>query len=154
MTKTPNSTILLLLAIPLGLGSCATLLNNETQEIHVTTSKNITGLSIDHSMKVDSFSTGGGEVTRIFDVRRSWEPLRVRLQLDSIGKTFLLSHRRSVAYWSNINFNYGIGMLLDRHNPKRFAHPVRNYFYAVDTTIYRRRFAPISKGSVRFSLGL
>ncbi len=45
MTRTPDLSILLLLAISLGLGSCATMLNRETQEIRITTGKNISGVS-------------------------------------------------------------------------------------------------------------
>jgi hypothetical protein len=87
-------------------------------------------------------------------VERSKKPLAVELQVDSTKKTLLLPSRNSTAYWLNIYFNDGIGMLVDKNNLKRYAYPKRNYFTVKDTTIKRYAFAPIRKGTINLSLSL
>lgn len=92
--------------------------------------------------------------TRAYYVPRSNKPLVVTLQVDSLTKKEIIKPVNSAAYWLNIPENYGIGMLVDRDNMKRFGYPVRNYFTANDSTIKRNRFAPIEKGTVNLVLSL
>jgi hypothetical protein len=112
MTKTPVLSGILYLAISIGLCSCATLLNTETQNIRITTDKSISGLSIDHSTMIDSFSIHDGQVTRIFDTRRSRKPLAIRLQSGSHGKTFLLPSRNSIAFRHRLEIAGGAASFL------------------------------------------
>lgn len=132
--------------------SCATILNQPVQRIFISTDKNIKAVSISKSLSVDS-SLLRIDAPTIYYIARSTKPLEVELQLDSTKKTIFLKARNSFAYWANIYF-YGIGMLVDRDNIKRYAYPKRNYFTIKDTTVKRYAFAPIKKGTINLSLSL
>ena len=133
--------------------SCATILNQPVQRVFISTDKNIRAVSVSKSLSTDS-SFIGIDAVKSYYVKRSKKPLAVELQLDSSKKTILLPCHNSTAYWTNIYFNYGIGMLVDKDNVKRYAYPKRNYFTVKDTTIKRYAFAPIRKGTVNLSLSL
>lgn len=111
----------------------------------------IRAISVSKSHSTDSSLLEIG-AAKSYYVERSKKPLAVELQLDSTKKTILLPSRSSAAYWANIYFNYGIGMLVDKDNLKRYAYPKRNYFTVKDSTIKRYSFAPIKKGTVNLSL--
>ena len=133
------------------LSSCATVLNSPVQKISISTDKNIQVLSVDRATLIDSTFIGiDGSST--YYIPRGKQPLKVVLQIDSTKKMILLHPGSSFAYWYNIMVNYGIGMLIDKNNPKRYAYPVRNYLKLRDTTIKRSRFAPIEKGTFNLSL--
>ncbi|HEY5463342.1 MAG TPA: hypothetical protein VIJ95_08800 [Hanamia sp.] len=138
------------LAIILLLSSCATLLNQPIQRIFISTDKNIKAVSISKSLSADC-SLLRIDAPTIYYIARSTKPLEVDLQLDSTKKTIFLKARNSFAFWANIE-NYGIGMLVDKDNIKRYAYPKRNYFNIKDTTIKRYAFAPIRKGTINLSL--
>ncbi len=59
-----------------------------------------------------------------------------------------LKARNSFAYWFNIYANYGLKMLVDRNNVKRYSYPARNYFVINDTAIKISRFAPTNKKAI------
>jgi hypothetical protein len=133
------------------LSSCATVLNSPVQKISISTDKNIQVLSVDRAALIDSTFIGiDGSGT--YYIPRSNKPLQVVLQIDSTKKTIILHPKSSFAYWFNIYANSGIGMLIDKNNPKRYAWSVRNYLKLKDTTIKRYRFAPIEKGTINLSL--
>jgi hypothetical protein len=67
-------------------------------------------------------------------VDRKNEKLQIVARTDSLIKTFEIEPRNSFMYWSNIVCNYGIGMLVDRNNPKRYSYPQRIYINSSDTT--------------------
>ncbi|MEO8962558.1 MAG: hypothetical protein ABI325_11795 [Ginsengibacter sp.] len=133
--------------------SCATILNQPIQKVAIATDKNIKAVSIIKSLSVDS-SLIRIDAPRFYYMVRSPKPLEVELQLDSTQKTVFLKARNSFAYWANIYCNYGIGMLVDRDNTKRYAYPGNNYFTLKDTTIKRYAFAPVRKGTINLSLSL
>ncbi len=135
------------------LSSCATILNQPMQKVAIATGKNIKAVSIGKSLSVDS-SLIRIDAPRFYYLVRSPEPVEVELQLDSTKKTTFLKSRNSFAYWANIYFNYGLGMLVDRDNTKRYAYPRNNYFTAEDSTIKRYVFAPVRKGTMNISLSL
>jgi hypothetical protein len=128
------------------LSSCATYLNSPVQKISISADKKIQVVSVDRSILKDG--------TGLYHIPRSNNPLIVKLQIDSAQKTVTLLPKSSFAYWFNIYCNYGIGMLVDKDNPKRYGYPRRNYFKLHDSTIKRVRFAPIKKGTVNLSLSL
>ncbi len=66
-------------------------------------------------------------------VERSKEPLQITVSTDSLEKEIILKPRNSFAFWSNIVFNYGIGMLVDKNNPKRYTYPKNVYVNSSDT---------------------
>jgi hypothetical protein len=133
------------------LSSCATVLNSPVQRIRISTDEKIQVLSVDRATLIDSTFIGI-DGTSTYYIPRSNKPLKIVLQTDSTKKIFILPPKSSFAYLYNILANYGIGMLIDKNNPKRYAYSVRNYLKLQDTTIKRSRFAPIEKGTFNLSL--
>ncbi len=130
--------------------SCATILNQPVQRIFISVDKNISSVSVNKSLATDSSLTRI-DAAKNYYIVRSKEPLAVELQIDSTKKTILLPSRNSTAYWANIYFNDGLGMLVDKNNVKRYAYSKRNYFAVKDTMIKRSSFAPITKGTANLS---
>jgi hypothetical protein len=143
----------IIIAAILFLSSCATILNGPIQKVSISTDKNIKAISIDKVALVDS-SLIGTNVPKTFYVLRSGNPLKINLEIDSVKKVIYLKPKKSFAYWFNIYANYGIGMLIDKGNVKKYAYPSRNYLTAKDSSIKIYRFAPIKKGTLNLSLSL
>jgi hypothetical protein len=144
---------LILISLSLFFSSCATILNSPVQKIVISTSKNISVVSVDRVTVIDSAVTDRN-ATRAYYIPRSNQPLKVNLQIDSTHKAILLTPKHSFAYWCNIASNYGIGMLVDKDNVKRFAYPKKSYLKLQDTLIKRFNFAPIKEGTINLSLSL
>jgi hypothetical protein len=135
------------------LASCATVLNQPLQKLTVIADKNIKVISVDKAAMTDS-STGYNYGTVKYYVKRSSQPLLIKLQIDSSIKTVALKAQKSFAYWYNILSNYGIGMLVDKNNLKRYAYPRYNYFTIKDSSIKIHRFAQQKKGTLNVSFSL
>ena len=150
MNKNYSAILFVLLAL---LSSCATILNSPVQKILITSDKNIRIRSVEKVALIDSTSIGINDQIAYYVVR-STQPLKVNIQIDTIKKTILLKSRNSLAFWANIFSTDGVGMLVDKDNLKRYAYPNRNYFYVVDTSVKRSRFAPVKKGTINLSLSL
>jgi len=106
--------------------SCATIMNQ--------THKNITVYTTEPSeiiFQKDTIKTLYNKAN--LNVERKNEKLQIVANNDSITKTFEIEPRNSFMYWSNIFCNYGIGMLVDRNNPKRYSYPQRIYINSSDT---------------------
>jgi len=139
------------LILPLVFSSCATILNKPLQQIAITPGPGIEIVSVAKGRLVDHPLIGSGEA-RVYVVPRSNNPLAVRVRVDTSYKTVELKPRHSVAYWSNIYFNDGIGMLWDRRTEKRYGYRPFNYFAVRDTAVRSRRFAPVGKGRFEISV--
>jgi len=133
--------------------SCATVLNKPVQKLFIGTDENIKILSV-HNSKSTSPSPVSQIDLKTYNVLRSNEPLVITLQTDITQRTIALNSRNSAPYLMNILYNFGIGMLVEKDNVKRYAYPVRNYFTATDTTIKRYRFSSTERGTMFFSLSL
>lgn len=66
-------------------------------------------------------------------IERKKEPLEITAKTDSLEKKVSIAYKNSFAYYSNIFCNYGLGMLVDRANPKRYSYPQRVYLNSADT---------------------
>ncbi len=102
--------------ILISLSSCATILNKSTQNITVHTKgtqKVIIGK--------DTLVPQKNKIR--LTVNRSKNPLNITLLKDSVFQKTEIQSGNSFAYYSNIYFNSGIGMLVERKNPKRFGYP-------------------------------
>jgi hypothetical protein len=133
--------------------SCATFLNRPVQKIFISTDARVKILSVEKTLGIDS-SYLGKPVTKTYFVTRNNQSLTVTVRVDSTIQQLHLKPKNSFAYWLNIPENYGIGMLVDKDNVKRYDYPFRNYFSVKDTIVERTRFCPVEKGSVNFSLAL
>lgn len=112
--------LLLISCLAFGCCSCATILNPSHKAITIHTpgpSKII--------IKKDTLHTEANEVS--FLVPRSKEPLNLRVLADSTDQYISIPARSSFAYYLNIPYNYGLGMLVDQKNPKRYTYPRRIY---------------------------
>ena len=145
----------------MALFSCATILNRPLQKISISTDKSVTVISIDKAIVADSVLPYK-DSSRIYYVKRSRDFLKVNLQMDSSKKSIFLKPKNSFAFWLNFS-TYGIGMLVDLNNPKRFAYSNSYHLTASDTSnkIYRfiqikekRKIAPFNKGTINFSLSI
>ena len=112
--------LLLFSCLAFGCCSCATILNPRYKAMTIYTpgpSKII--------IKKDTLNTEANEVH--FLVPRSKEPLNLRVIADSSDQALSISAKSSFAYYLNIAYNYGLGMLVDQNNPKRYTYPRRIY---------------------------
>jgi hypothetical protein len=134
------------------LSSCATIINQPLQKIYITTDKNVKVISVEKAVLMDSSKHTNAR--KEYFVKRSNTPLIITVQADSTKKIIVLKSKNSFAYWYNIAANYGIGMLVDRDNEKRFTYQQSSYISAEDTSIIIKRFAPVKKGTVNLSFSL
>ncbi|HEY4151211.1 MAG TPA: hypothetical protein VGM41_19875 [Chitinophagaceae bacterium] len=148
MTRLTASTACVYFLLPVFFGSCATILNGPAQNVHIASSPQIRVVSVDNCVLVDSDAMVN---PKTFVVPRRKKDLVVHLQLDSVVKTIMLRPQNSFAFWFNIYMTYGVGMLADKDNPKRYGYPGWNYFSMKDNIIRRERFEPIPKGTWRFA---
>jgi len=148
----PAATLLKVLVIPVFFSSCATLVNGPAQNIRIATDEKIRRVSVENALFVDS-SARAPEGPRTYLVRRSHETLFIHARLDSGEKIIRLLPHNSFAWWVNID-TYGIGMLVDKNDPKRYAYRRWTYLALKDTTVTLRRFAPVPKGIMYLSLSV
>ena len=88
-------------------------------------------------------------------VPRSNDDLNITVQTENITKTVTVNAGNSVQYYSNILFNFGIGMLVDADNPKRYSYPSVIYLNSEDTLNEYNNYPQASqKGKFAFHLSL
>jgi hypothetical protein len=122
--------------------SCATLFNSKTTQLNIITDTPATIV-----MNKDTLKSFNNRIH--IKVLRQQTPLLLKVFNDSISKNITISSKNSFAYWSNLGFCYGLGMLTEMRNPKRYTYPNTVYltmknnntnFYTIDTTGIRKRF--------------
>ncbi len=106
--------------IALAFGACATLFNAQQTAVTIVTSEPA-------GLKVDNDSIKQPDTSRLVMVLRQNKPLAVTVWNDSLVKTVQIAPVNSFAYWSNIGFCYGLGMLIDKDDPKRYSYPKTIY---------------------------
>ncbi|MEZ4995859.1 MAG: hypothetical protein R2824_35915 [Saprospiraceae bacterium] len=96
--------------------SCATLFNPRTERIDIITTE---------PARIVVFQDTFHQIDQRarLQVPRSMQPLRVEVITDSVSNDFFIGSKNSFAYWINIYFNYGLGMLIDSDSPKRYSYP-------------------------------
>ena len=126
------------------LSSCATILNRSVQKIYISGDKNVKIISVDKATHVDS-SLRNMNAPKAYYVPRSVQPLKVTVQIDSTLKILSLRPRYSLAYWANLCFNYGIGILVDMDNVKHCGYKVHNYFTLENASKFMAKEQPVTK---------
>lgn len=128
--------------------SCATIMS--------PTHKNITIYTTEPSKiiyKKDTLKTSDNKANLF--VERKNEKLKIISSTEGLTKTIEIEPKNSFMYWSNIFCNYGIGMLVDRKNPKRYSYPQRIYINSADTSSKYYRFGQSNnKGELHIHLSL
>lgn len=88
-------------------------------------------------------------------VERKNEVINIVATTDSLTKIFEVEPTNSFMYWINIYCNYGIGILVDRNNPKRYSYPKRIYLNSADTIERYFRYSQSDhKGELHLHLSL
>lgn len=108
------------------LTSCATIMNQSHESITIyTTEPSKIILNYDTIKTIDNKAN--------LKVERKKEPIKITASTDSITKKIEVKSKNSFAYWSNIVCNYGLGMFIDRNNPKRYSYPRKIFINSSDT---------------------
>jgi hypothetical protein len=117
--RTALSSVLALVAC-LWAASCATVFNSpvKTIAVHTTEATRVT---------IDDRLTETVEGDDWLYVERGPRTLAVHVENTQADTTLYLAPRNSAAYYWNLYFNYGIGMLVERRAPKRYTYPSRLY---------------------------
>ncbi|MFZ4797518.1 MAG: hypothetical protein ACOYMA_08480 [Bacteroidia bacterium] len=103
--------------------------------------------------KTDTIKTVKNKVQ--LNVERSNQPITITLFTDSLSKTILLKPKNSFAFYSNILYNCGIGILVDNNNMKKFTYPQRIYVNSFDTISKYFSYEQINnKGQIHLHLSL
>lgn len=137
-------TLFLLLAF--GLSSCATILNSRKERIDImplVPARAVVGQ--------DTFELIKNRIR--VEVSRSAQPLKVKLLAGNFANEYLIPSKSSFAYWFNLYANYGIGMLIDNDNPKRYSYPSRIYLNPLDpNSSYRLWKPPVRNQEIAFRI--
>ena len=115
------------LLILAGSSSCATMVNQSYKYVTIHTteqSKIICGQ--------DTMNTIDNKAH--LKVERKKEPLAFVATTDNTSKSINIKPRSSMMYWSNICFNFGIGMGKDSKNPKRYTYPDKIFINSANET--------------------
>lgn len=117
---------LTILTISLLLVSCATLTNQEwtRSTIYTTEPTRIV-------FRNDTIKTLRNKAK--LTLERKNAPIEIITITDSLKKKVTINAINSFDYWVNIPCNLGIGMLIDRNNPKRYTYPQRIYINSTDS---------------------
>ena len=119
--------IFYILTVSVLMTSCATIFNRPYKyvTIHTTEPSKII-------YKQDTINTIDDKTH--LKVERQDAPLSIIVITDSISESFAIKRKNSAMYWSNILFNYGLGMLFERNNPKRYTYPGKIYINSEGAT--------------------
>ena len=94
--------------------SCATIINKpyKNVKVHTTESSRIVHRN-------DTIKTVNNRANMWAE--RKNENLSFVAMTDSVTKTIEIKPRNSFLWWANIYPSFGIGMLIDKNNPKRYS---------------------------------
>jgi len=140
--------ILYMLVILCLMTSCATILNQPYTHFTVFTTQPSKII-----FRKDTIQTSKNHVNLI--VERKKAPVKFVASTDSITKSIEVKPKNSIMYWANICYNYGLGMLIDGNNPKRYTYPSRIYINSADTIAKYYKYAlSRQKGELDLHLSL
>lgn len=114
------------LIISLLFASCASLINQEWTKSTIYTTEPTKIV-----FQNDTIKTKKNKTKLTFE--RKDTPIEIIAITDSLKKRVTIKPINSFAYWGNIPCNYGIGMLIDKTNPKRYTYPKNIYLNSSDT---------------------
>jgi hypothetical protein len=86
-------------------------------------------------------------------VQRKDDFLPVIVIADSLEKSILIEPRNSLMWWANL-YNYGIGMLVDMKNPKRWTYPDKVWIAPNEKFGYSKFGQANNKGELYLHLSL
>ncbi|WKN43043.1 hypothetical protein [Tunicatimonas pelagia] len=107
--------------------SCATLLNRPVTNMVLHTSEPTTIV-----YQSDTLYTNHRNRCTIL-VDRSPEPIELSVKQDSLFQSISIPSKNAHAYYLNIVYSAGLGMLADKDRPERYAYPRRIYLDLAET---------------------
>ena len=107
------------------MSSCATIFNQPHKWVTVHTTE-----PSQFIYRQDTISTIDNKAH--LKAERKFEDLSIVATTDSLTTTIKVGSSNSAIYWINIPFNYGLGMLVDRNNPKRYTYPGKIFINSAD----------------------
>ena len=113
--------------------SCATIFNLPHKNVTIYTTEPSTII-----YKQDTVNTIDNKVH--LRVERKNEPLSIIAATDSLSKSIEIKQINSAMYWANLYPFYGIGMLVDKNNPKRYSYPEKIYINSANAVSGYSRF--------------
>jgi len=122
--------------------SCATLFNSPKKQVQIITDTQAT-------IVVDSDTLKSTNNQTSIEVIRKQEPISLIVFNDTLSKNISIEAKNSFAFWSNLGVCYGLGMLIDMDNPKRYTYPntiylsMKNYdtnYSTVDNEILKNKY--------------
>ena len=137
-------------ALILLMSSCATLLNSPFQKVTVAHDNKCQVVSV---IKADSSIVKKINEDQYW-IQRTKSPVNITLKLDSTETKITMHSRNSFAYWYNIAANYGIGMLIDYNNKKRYGIQPFNYVTIQDNAVVKYSYAPERKDNIYYYLSI
>lgn len=129
----------LLVPILLCFCSCATYINGDKTSIVIGTDRHA-------KVEIQSQTVYTSKNSVSVLVRRSSNPLEIKISADSIQKIITVKPQNSFLFWVNIPFNYGIGMFVDRHHAKRYTYPREIYSSLADSSRTYKKSIPYHLG--------
>ncbi|MES2543953.1 MAG: hypothetical protein V4548_03645 [Bacteroidota bacterium] len=123
--------------IVLSLSSCASIFNSKQTYTHIVTNQpsKLTINGQENSALVND--------TEIW-INRTKEPLKITAESEGNKKTVFVHAKNSFMFWANL-YNDGIGMLIDKNNPKRYYYPRTIYIDIQDTLTTYQTYLPYKK---------
>lgn len=103
------------------LSSCATILNGKKTTIKISADKESKIVFKNDTISINKTQTAIRPI-------RSKEPLELTILKDSLNEKFIFKRKTSTLFWLNIFNNYGVGMLIDLTNKKRFTYKHNLHF--------------------------
>ncbi|MNK13379.1 hypothetical protein D3C87_314640 [compost metagenome] len=133
------------------LGSCATILNNQYQDVRL-----VTASPAKIVLNKDTLETHKNSIK--IKLERNEKIKEVHVLSDSSTKIIKIKPIKSIAYWANIPYTYGIGLFFDKSSNKRFGYPLNIYVDATDTltnsTTYNSFKNDYRKGTTKLHISL
>ncbi|HAH58102.1 MAG: hypothetical protein KUL83_10595 [Lentimicrobium sp.] len=115
---------LMVMAIVLVLGSCATVINQPFTNVCINTAKPVIVQTENAKFNIEP------PMGMIY-LERKHQTAKLNISDDSTTVNYLLEPKNSWAWYANIFTSYGLGMLIDLDNPRRWGYS-RNLYLAAD----------------------
>jgi hypothetical protein len=137
-----------LLIISVLFSSCASLFNENTHRIRVSTNLPVEAMAVNGNLVVLKNQEAA------LKIKREKAPLKIEWVTKDSIQSVLINSRNSFNYLADGIFTYGLGFLVERNNPKRYYHQKNIYIEQKGDQIKIRRFAPVTKGtrSISFTM--
>lgn len=125
------------LILVLSLSSCASIFNSRQTYSRIVTNE------------PSKLTINGEENSHLVDQKEIWinrtkEPLEITAESTENKKKVFVNAKNSFMFWANL-YNYGLGMLIDKNNPKRYHYPRTIYLNLKDSSATYQTYVPYKK---------